>query len=200
MSDDNSDNSKKGLRPLSRRSFLVQVAGGATLLGVGGCATTGAPYTGATDSDSGPYADAAGYGVRGGHRACTDSDVGSYADPANQGRSCHQQSGLTDNDTGPYADPAGAGRGSRRGGGSRPPQSGYTDNDRGQYADPAGAGRGGGRPQTGYTDNDQGQYADPAGAGRGGARACSDSDTGRHADHPSARHRNLTIIRSIHHV
>lgn len=154
MSDDNSDEPKKGLRPLSRRSFLVQVAGGATLLGVAGCATTGAPYTGVTDSDAGLYADAAGYGVRGGYRGCTDSDVGSYADPANQGRACHS--------------------------GGRP-ATGYTDNDRGAYADPAGAGRGG-RPQTGYTDNDSGQYADPTGGGRGGARNCSDSDSGRYAD------------------
>lgn len=168
MSDDSSEKPKKGLRPVSRRSFLVQVAGGATLLGVAGCATTGAMYTGATDSDVGPYADAVGYGVRGGQRACTDSDVGPYADPANRGRSCHSggggrpPTGYTDNDTGPYADPAGAGRG---GGGGRPP-TGYTDNDTGPYADPAGAGRrGGGRPRS-CSDADSGPYADPAYQGR----------------------------------
>ncbi|HCY56255.1 MAG TPA: hypothetical protein DF715_12250, partial [Oceanicaulis sp.] len=119
MSDDNSGKPKKGLRPLSRRSFLAQVAGGATILGVGGCATAGAVYTGVTDTDAGMYADAAGYGVRGGYRGCTDSDAGPYADPANQGRSCQHQTGYTDNDTGAYADPVGGGRG-----GGRPPQSG----------------------------------------------------------------------------
>ncbi|MFN3834552.1 MAG: hypothetical protein ACK4NO_01490 [Glycocaulis sp.] len=147
---------KPGLRPISRRSFMASVAGGATLLGLSGCATTGAVYTGVTDNDGGLYADAAGYGVRGGYRACTDSDVGSYADPVNQGRSCQHQSGITDNDTGPYADPIGNGRGGR-------PQTGYTDNDTGPYADPVGGGRGGPRA---CSDSDRGPYADPAYQGR----------------------------------
>jgi hypothetical protein len=79
-------------RKVSRRSFLAQVAGGVTAIGAAGltgCATaSGQGYTGQTDADSGPYADAMGYGRNGrygGGRNCTDADQGTYADPANQG-------------------------------------------------------------------------------------------------------------------
>jgi len=42
--------------------------------------------TGVTDSDSGRYADAAGYGR--GNPRCSDSDSGTYGDPAGRGHRC----------------------------------------------------------------------------------------------------------------
>lgn len=69
---------------LSRRSFLTRVAGAALTTGaagtVAGCATTG--YT-----DSDPY-DPVGGGRGGRGRSCTDSDTGSYADAVGYGRRC----------------------------------------------------------------------------------------------------------------
>jgi hypothetical protein len=103
-------------------------------------------YSGVTDGDQGPYADAAGYGrgqYRGVQTGLTDSDngTGGIQDPAGQGRGHHGQpgwqSGMTDSDGGAYADPAGNGRGRGQSG-----NSGLTDSDSGSYADPAGRGRG----------------------------------------------------------
>ena len=125
---------------ISRRSFLVKVAGGSLTLGAGSvvsaCATTG--YT-----DSDPY-DPVGGGRGGGYRSgITDADSGAYADPAGNGRG---RSGITDSDP---SDPVGNGRG----------RSGITDSD---PSDPVGNGRG----RRNCTDSDTGSYADPVGRGR----------------------------------
>ena len=132
---------KKGT--LSRRSFLTTVAGTAALAGATSVVTGSAQaqnYTGNTDSDTGSYADRAGYGRTG----YTDSDGGSNADRAGYGRG-GGRTGITDSDSGSYADAAGNGRGS----------SGVTDSD---PNDPVGNGRGGRR--SGQTDSDTGSYAD----------------------------------------
>lgn len=150
-------------RPLTRRSFLARVAGGAVALGAAGltgCAT--GPYTGYTDSD--PF-DAAGHGRSPGFAgSCSDSDSGFYADPAGAGQRCAVASGCTDADSGTYADPGGQGR---RCGGYEPGYTGFTDSDSGAYADRAnhghGRGSGGGRA---CSDADSGRYADPGGQGR----------------------------------
>ena len=104
---------KKG--KLSRRSFLGRVAG--TAIATGAAATvSGAAnaqnYTGRTDSDTGSYADRAGYGRTG----RTDSDSGSGADRVGYGRGT--RSGVTDSDP---SDAVGNGRGRRA--------TGLTDSD-----------------------------------------------------------------------
>ncbi|MBK8545504.1 MAG: hypothetical protein IPL62_19435 [Caulobacteraceae bacterium] len=91
---------------LNRRSFMGRILGatviGGSLAALTGCATAeggGGVYTGATDADSGSYADRAGYGRSG----LSDSDTGPYADPAGRGRGV--QAGITDNDQGPMPIP-----------------------------------------------------------------------------------------------
>ena len=128
----------KPLRPLSRRSFLAQVAG------VGAAAALLDPAAGRaqpeiTDGDSGSlaYPPGRGRGRGGYHTGITDSDSGGTADSAGSGRGRGICPGTTDSDSGPDADPAGSGR--------RPPRgtsSGLTDSDSGSSADPAGNGRG----------------------------------------------------------
>ena len=74
---------KKG--KLSRRSFLTSVAGAAVATGAAAVVTGGSEaqrYTGRTDSDTGSYADRAGYGRTG----MSDSDSGSNADRGGYGR------------------------------------------------------------------------------------------------------------------
>lgn len=159
----------KTSRKLSRRSFFLQVAGGA--LGSGALALisgraraqTG-PYTGITDSDSGSFADNAGHGRGpGGNRSgqpgrtgITDSDP---TDPAGGGR--RRYTGISDSDSGPNADPSGGGRGRQP-----PPQGGLS------YTRPSQR-----RPDgvclapSGVTDADAGQVRDPAGYGTNGGRA-----------------------------
>ncbi|HEV7660754.1 MAG TPA: hypothetical protein VGO55_13020 [Allosphingosinicella sp.] len=108
----------KPTRRVSRRSFLVRVAGGAL---IGGAALTvlggeAGAVQGVTDSDSGPGADPRGRG-RG---ALTDSDSGPNADRPGKGRgprrtSCAaNQRRAADHDSGPNADAASCGRGPRR--------------------------------------------------------------------------------------
>lgn len=159
----------KTSRKLSRRSFFLQVAGGA--LGSGALALVGGraraqtgPYTGITDSDSGSYADNAGHGRGpGGNRSgqpgrtgITDSDP---TDPVGSGRG--RYTGYSDSDSGPGADPSGGGRrgrsptapstpntarrARRRADGVCLAPSGVTDADGGQSSDPAGYGINGGR-------------------------------------------------------
>jgi len=167
----------KSLRRLNRRSFLRQVAGGATALGalgvIGGEARalqTG-PHTGVTDTDSGSHADNADHG-----RGPGGTSSGQPAQPQ-QG-----QTGYSDSDSGPNADPSGAGRRGQR------PQTGITDQD---STDSYGQGRGTSgarthnsiqrRPDgsfahyTGITDTDSGATRDPSNYGRG-SRDCRDSD------------------------
>jgi len=113
----------KPTRPLSRRSFIGRVAGGAI---VGGAALTvlGTSAAQAQVTDQDPT-DSAGHG-RGN---ITDGDSGRTADQANRGRgprraSCsdrdsgdqagHGVRGPTDGDSGSMADAAGCGRGPRR--------------------------------------------------------------------------------------
>jgi hypothetical protein len=106
----------KPTRRVSRRSFLVRVAGGALIAGA--ALTVLGGEAGAfqiTDSDSGPGADPRGRG-RG---ALTDSDRGPSADQPGKGRgprrtSCAAGRAVTDGDSGPNADAAGCGRGPRR--------------------------------------------------------------------------------------
>lgn len=112
----------KPTRPLSRRSFIGRVAGGAIVGGaaltvLGGTAKaqvtdqdpTDSPGHGRgnlTDGDSGRTADQAGKG-RGPRRAsCSDHDTGDQAG--------HGVRGPTDGDSGSMADAAGCGRGPRR--------------------------------------------------------------------------------------
>jgi hypothetical protein len=107
----------KTTRPLSRRSFLGRVAGGAI---IGGAALTVLGSTAAeaqvTDNDSGAGADQA----RHGRGNLTDGDSGQNADQAGRGRgprrtACRNNpSRLTDGDSGQNADAAGCGRGARR--------------------------------------------------------------------------------------
>jgi hypothetical protein len=160
----------KTSRKLSRRSFFLQVAGGAVgsgalaLISDRAGAQTG-PFTGVTDSDSGSYADNAGHGRGpGGNRSgqpgrtgITDHDP---SDPAGNGRG--RNTGYSDSDSGPNADPSGGGRrgrtpsspapsyplrrpARRRADGTCLAPSGVTDADSGQSADPAGYGTNGGR-------------------------------------------------------
>jgi hypothetical protein len=107
----------KPTRRVSRRSFLVRVAGGAL---AGGAALTvlggEAGAQGVTDSDTGPAADPRGRG-RG---ALTDTDSGPSSDQPGKGRGPRRAScaaggrRLTDGDSRPNADAAGCGRGPRR--------------------------------------------------------------------------------------
>lgn len=121
----------KPRRTLNRRSFLIRVAGGATLGGGGALALlhgTGAiaqnvRYSGVTDCDAGQGADRPGYGTG-------------------------QRNQYTDNDTGPQGDPRCRGRGSNAGAntgtGYNPqsqPQTRCSDSDYGAYGDPGGYGR-----------------------------------------------------------
>lgn len=79
----------KPVRNVSRRSFLVSVAG-ATMLGASGCATRAPqdlewdPLDNASPRERGQ--------VRPGHEAppsrCSDGDRGPQADPNNRGRRC----------------------------------------------------------------------------------------------------------------
>ncbi len=116
-------------QPVGRRSAMASV--GLGVLGALGLAVGLKPSTAeaqnCTDSDGGPYADAAGYGrrcrvyyrppavvvVR--RQGCTDSDGGPYSDPGGGGRRCGVyvvpvQRTCTDSDAGSYADAAGRGR------------------------------------------------------------------------------------------
>ena len=103
----------KPTRRLSRRSFLVRVAGGAVAAGAAMTTLTGPARA----------------------QGCSDSDGGNNADPAGRGRRC--RTGQTDGDSGNHSDPGGNGRCPRR---SR--ASGVTDGDSGSYADRANFGRG----------------------------------------------------------
>ncbi|MFO0692830.1 MAG: hypothetical protein U0230_04690 [Polyangiales bacterium] len=97
---------------------------GATVVGAAVTAVgLGAPgrAKAATDSDSGPNADAAGRGSSG----RSDSDSGPNADRAGHGRG---GSGASDSDSGPNADAAGHG------------STGRSDSDSGPNADRAGHG------------------------------------------------------------
>jgi hypothetical protein len=130
----------KTTRKLSRRSFFFTVAGTvAAASTVGLIAPTEAEAFQCTDSDTGRYADRAGYGRRCARRrarsGCTDRDSGRYADGVGYGRHCgyRRRSGCTDSDTGRYSDPAGNGRCNRR--------RSCTDSDTGSYSDQAGRGR-----------------------------------------------------------
>jgi hypothetical protein len=113
----------KPTRPLSRRSFIGRVAGGAI---VGGAALTVLGTTAAhaqvtdqdptdspghgrgalTDGDSGARADQAGHGRGPRRRSCSDQDSGDSAG--------HASHGPTDGDSGSMADAAHCGRGPRR--------------------------------------------------------------------------------------
>ena len=159
----------KTARKLNRRSFFLQVAGGAIgagalgLIGGEARAQTG-PYTGVTDNDSGSYADNAGHGRGPGGNASGHPQT---------------QTGITDRDP---SDPSGGGRGT---------YTGYSDSDSGGNADPSGGGRHGNNPPsrpsndarmarrrpdgscvipTGQTDADSGQTRDPAGYGSNGGQ------------------------------
>jgi hypothetical protein len=115
----------KTVRPLSRRSFLGRVVGGAAvggsaLLMVGGQAEAFQ----ITDSDSGPNSDAPGHG-RGSRVSDTDP-----VDPSGNGRGPRHAT-CTDSDSGPNSDGAGRGRG-----------NGVTDGDSGSNADASRCGRG----------------------------------------------------------
>ena len=94
------------MRKLSRRSFLVRVAGGAVIGGVALAESAGAFQRRVTDADNGPITDGAGNGRGRRIARCTDNDSGTNSDRVGQGRG----SGRTDSDAGPRADPAGCGR------------------------------------------------------------------------------------------
>ena len=190
----------KPTRSVSRRSFFSQVAGGAIAAGAVALVTgearavQGPPYTGITDSDSGPNSDNAGYG-RGGNQAISDNDSGPNADPAGHGRNTRGQppaSGITDRDP---TDPVNRGRG----GGS-----GFSDSDSGANADPSGRGRGVVRngPYTGYSDADSGhsQIHDMPGhgAGRGAPNTytgLTDSDSADRGGYGRGSNRPATGVR-----
>ena len=112
----------KARRPISRRSFLVRVAGTA-LAG------------GAAMKIFGGEARAAQGSPGGGKPTCSDVDEGPDADPYRGGRSglCRRRTGVTDQDSGPDQDRAEHGRGTR---------TGVTDRDVPPGADPAEYGRG----------------------------------------------------------
>ncbi len=80
----------KPIRSLSRRSFMVSVAG-ASALGLVGCATPRAPQDAQWDplDNAGPRDRGR---VRRGSEAppsrCSDGDAGPAADPHNRGRRC----------------------------------------------------------------------------------------------------------------
>lgn len=80
----------KPIRSLSRRSFLVSVAG-ASVLGAAGCATGQAPQDEQWDplENAGPRDRGR---VRPGSEApptrCSDGDSGPQSDPRNRGRRC----------------------------------------------------------------------------------------------------------------
>lgn len=110
----------KPTRRVSRRSFLVRVAGGALFGGaaltvLGGEAGASGAFR-VTDTDSGPGADPRGRG-RG---ALTDRDGGPQADQPGKGRGPRRATcaagrrRVTDGDSRPNADAAGCGRGPRR--------------------------------------------------------------------------------------
>jgi hypothetical protein len=125
---------------LNRRSFMTRVVGAAAAIGATAAVTGEAAaqnYTGRTDSDTGSYADRAGYGRTG----LTDNDSGNGSDRAGYGRGGGGggggTTGLTDSDAGGNADRAGNGRGA-----TRNSPTGLTDGDSGSYADRASYGRG----------------------------------------------------------
>lgn len=98
--------------PMSRRSFLRRVAGGAVIGGAGamvtGCATL-------ANTDSDPYDPIGqGYGQQGypdHYEECTDADRGRYSDPRGRGRNCAPPpQSCSDSDSGRYQDPVGQGR------------------------------------------------------------------------------------------
>jgi hypothetical protein len=108
----------KPTRRVSRRSFLVRVAGGAL---IGGAALTvlggeALALQVTTDRDSGPGADPRGRG-RG---ALTDADSGPRADQPGKGRGPRRTTcaagrrRVTDGDSRANADAPGCGRGPRR--------------------------------------------------------------------------------------
>jgi len=98
----------KPVRPISRRSFLTRVAGGAAVAGSAMIALGGtAQAFQATDSDQGPNGDPPGRGRGNAHiRGCTDADTGPNADGAGNGRGNRR----SDNDSGPNSDPANCAR------------------------------------------------------------------------------------------
>ncbi len=80
----------KPVRSVSRRSFLVSVAG-ASVLGAAGCATQRAPQDAQYDPLDNASPRERGR-VRPGSEApptrCSDGDTGPQADPRNNGRRC----------------------------------------------------------------------------------------------------------------
>ncbi|WP_339743567.1 hypothetical protein [uncultured Maricaulis sp.] len=108
---------KKG--KLSRRSFLMRVAGGTVAVGAVGAVAGATMLQRSTDADP---SDSGGNGRTG----ITDSD------PNDQARHGTGYTGLTDSDSGSCADTGGHGRGN----------TGYTDSDSGNCSDPGGRGRG----------------------------------------------------------
>lgn len=117
----------KPVRPLSRRSFLGRVVGGAVASGGALVMLSGkAEAYQVTDRDSGPNADAPGRG-RGGRSGVNDSDP---VDAAGNGRGTRHAT-CTDSDSGPNSDGAGRGRG-----------TGVSDQDSGANSDAARCGRG----------------------------------------------------------
>ena len=157
-------------RPVSRRSFLVQVAGTAVF---GGPALAFAAGRAAAQErqmvvDTDP-ADPARLPV-------TDRDQGATADPANYGRGGAEgrRTGITDADIGPAKDPPEQGRGPvrrQRTGNPRPsvspPGRPASDSDSGANADAAGYGRrsGGGGPTSRFVSC-PGHPRCPRGGGR----------------------------------
>lgn len=127
-------------RKLSRRSFLVRVAGGSALAGGALFFVSGrAEAYQCTDADPAPpRGDPSGRGHRCAAAAsrprtgCSDSDSGRGSDPGAYGRHCREATGHTDNDP---TDPTNGGRGYSR------EQRQCSDSDSGSRADNAGQGR-----------------------------------------------------------
>lgn len=114
----------KPVRPLSRRSFLGRVVGGAVAGGGAMMILSGkAEAVQVTDRDAGPNSDPP-------NRAVTDADSAPNADPPSRGRGPRRPT-CTDSDSGPNSDGAGRGRG-----------TGVSDNDSGGNSDAARCGRG----------------------------------------------------------
>jgi hypothetical protein len=119
------EDSMKGMRKLSRRSFLGRVVGG-TVAGGAFVALSGTAAAQVTDNDQGNNSDPPG---RGRGTGITDNDSGRNSDPPNNGRGSRRRA-CTDNDRGSNADGVGRGRG-----------TGRTDSDSGNNSDRPGCGR-----------------------------------------------------------
>ncbi|HEY5710321.1 MAG TPA: twin-arginine translocation signal domain-containing protein [Allosphingosinicella sp.] len=114
----------KPVRPLSRRSFLARVAGGAVAGGGALVLLSGkGEAVQVTDRDTGPNSDPP-------NRAVTDADSAPNSDPPNRGRG-RARSVCTDSDSGPNSDGVGRGRG-----------TGVSDADSGGNSDAPSCGRG----------------------------------------------------------